>query len=183
MYRMAIITMLAPPALAARLDLNRCTKMALIHDMAELLVGDITPVDGIPKDEKNRRELTTMDYLCTNLLGNVGGGQAGTDIRAIWQEYEDAKTPESIFVHDVDKIELLLQMVEYEKSREGPPDLYEFAYVAKKVETPEVKEWADRLIKEQTEHWQKIGKAHGSVATLEEKRPDHKEALDQYYSH
>ncbi len=46
MYRMSLITMLAPPSLAARLDLPRCMKMCLVHDMAESLVGDITAVDG-----------------------------------------------------------------------------------------------------------------------------------------
>ena len=47
MYRMGIITMLCPP----EVDMNRdrCVKMALIHDMAEALVGDITPTDGIAK--------------------------------------------------------------------------------------------------------------------------------------
>ena len=64
MYRMSIITMLAPPSLRAR-DLNvpRCTQMAIVHDMAESLVGDITPQDGIPKPEKSRREETTMEFL------------------------------------------------------------------------------------------------------------------------
>jgi hypothetical protein len=39
--------MLAPKE--AGLDSGRCVKMALVHDMAEALVGDITPVDGVDK--------------------------------------------------------------------------------------------------------------------------------------
>lgn len=116
MYRMAMITMLAPPSLAQRLDLNKCTRMALIHDVAESLVGDITPVDNVSKSEKNRRESTSMDYICSTLLGRVDGGTQGDEIRRIWQEYEDSESAESLFVHDVDKIELILQMVEYEKT-------------------------------------------------------------------
>ena len=30
--------------------------MALVHDMAECIVGDITPGDNVPKDEKHKRE-------------------------------------------------------------------------------------------------------------------------------
>lgn len=30
--------------------------MALVHDMAESIVGDIAPADNIPKSEKLRRE-------------------------------------------------------------------------------------------------------------------------------
>ena len=36
--------------------------MALVHDLAESKIGDITPLDGISKEEKYRREKvnTTM---------------------------------------------------------------------------------------------------------------------------
>ena len=83
MYRMFLITMFAPPTLASRIDIHRCTKMALIHDMAEALVGDITPVDGVAKTEKNRRESTTMDYFVNSLLGRVNGGMTSNEIKAI----------------------------------------------------------------------------------------------------
>ena len=99
MHRMSIITLLCPPSLSAKLDIPRCTKMALIHDMAESLVGDITPVDGVTKAEKSRRESETMDYLCQSLLGRVNGGKQGEEIRRVWQEYEDGVTMESQFVH------------------------------------------------------------------------------------
>jgi len=158
MYRMSLMTMLAPPSLASRLDMAKCMRMALIHDMAESLVGDITPVDGVPKVEKSRREASTMDYITKGLLGNVDGGNVGADIRAIWQEYEDSKTLESHFVHDIDKMELLLQMVEYEKRGEGKLDLGEFAYVKTRIMLKEVQAWADDLIKEREAFWN--GHAH-----------------------
>ena len=63
-----MICMFPPKSLAERLDIPRCSKMALIHDMAEALVGDITPVDGIAKPEKSRRETTTMKYFTNGLL-------------------------------------------------------------------------------------------------------------------
>jgi hypothetical protein len=52
MYRMSLMTMAAPPSLASRLDLCKCMKMCLIHDMPESLVGDLTPADGVPKTER-----------------------------------------------------------------------------------------------------------------------------------
>ena len=154
MYRMSLITMFAPASLAAKINIPHCTKMALIHDMAEALVGDITPVDGVAKHEKNRRESTTMDYLTKSLLGRVNGGLTAEGIRAIWQEYEDSETLESKFVHDVDKIELLLQMVEYERAHKHQKlDLGEFSWVACKIVLPEVKEWSDDILRERKEFW------------------------------
>jgi putative hydrolase of HD superfamily len=158
MYRMSILTMLAPPELSSKLNIPHCTKMALVHDMAEALVGDITPVDGVPKAEKSRRESETMEYLCKDLLGNVGGGLSGEEIKKVWQEYEDSETMESKFVHDIDKVELLLQMMEYERASEGRTDLGEFSWVAQRIYLPECKAWCDDLLRERAQFWSNIGK-------------------------
>ncbi|KAJ5333885.1 uncharacterized protein N7506_007668 [Penicillium brevicompactum] len=148
MYRMSIMTMMAPPSLSSKLDIPRCTKMALIHDMAEALVGDITPVDlHITKAEKARREASVMDYITETLLGKVpGGAMSGADIKSVFQEYEDDVTPEAHFVHDIDKMELLLQMVEYERSNKV--DLTEFTHVASRIRLPEIQAWAAEVIAE-----------------------------------
>lgn len=169
MYRMSIMTMLAPPSLASRLNVPHCTKMALIHDMAESLVGDITPVDGVSKPEKHRRESETMDYLCNNLLGNFGGGLSGDEIRTVWQEYEDSVTLESKFVHDIDKMELILQMVEYERANNGQVDLGEFLWVSTRITLPEVQAWSDQVLKERATFWATLGKMPHWPAGLYEK--------------
>ncbi|KJZ77842.1 hypothetical protein HIM_03019 [Hirsutella minnesotensis 3608] len=182
MYRMSIVAMLAPPSLAPRLDMAKCVKMCLVHDMAELLVGDITPVDGVPKPEKNRREGETMDYLTGDLLGGVDGGAAGAEIRAVWQEYEDSKTLDSHFVHDVDKMELLLQMVEYEKRGRGALDLGEFAYVAGAMVLPETRAWAQELLREREQFWGGAEHVHGEKG-VEGGMSEEKSAMqDAYYN-
>ncbi|KAI9722470.1 MAG: hypothetical protein M1828_004717 [Chrysothrix sp. TS-e1954] len=159
MYRMSIITMAAPTTLSSRLDVPRCSKMALIHDVAEALVGDITPTDPISKQEKNHREATTMDFICTDLLGKVDGGLQGQEMRAVWQEYEDGQTLNSKFVHDVDKIELLLQMVEYERSHKCLIDLSEFVRVAQGIVLDEVRVWCNQVLGEREALWRGLGKS------------------------
>lgn len=179
MYRMSLITMFAPESLSSKLNIPHCTKMALVHDMAEALVGDITPVDGVPKSEKNRREATTMVYFTKTLLGRVNGGLTGQQIMDIWQEYEDSVTLESKFVHDVDKIELILQMMEYERSEQPKLDLGEFSWVATKIVLPEVQAWADEILKEREEFW--AGKKH--IVYTEVEKPNEKKVAqaDEYY--
>lgn len=148
MYRMSIMTMFAPPELASKLNIPHCTKMALIHDMAESLVGDITPVDkDVTKSEKARREADVMDYITETLLGKIpGGALSAQEIKRVFQEYEDNVTLEAQFVHDIDKMELLLQMVEYERAHEV--DLSEFEHVANRVQLPEIKVWAQQVVAE-----------------------------------
>ena len=178
MYRMALITLLCPASLSSKLDLARCTRMALVHDMAEALVGDITPMDNVVKSEKSRREAETMDYICDGLLGKVGGGLQAEEIKAVWWEYEKDETLEAHFVHDVDKMELLLQMVEYERGAEGRLDLGEFSRVAERVKLPEVKEWAADVLRERNEFWKAKGVTPSYAGDVEGEK---KESQDQYY--
>nr|XP_054110387.1 5'-deoxynucleotidase HDDC2 isoform X4 [Callithrix jacchus] len=64
MYRMAIMAMVIKDD---RLNKDRCVRLALVHDMAECIVGDIAPADNIPKEEKHRREEEAMKQI-TQLL-------------------------------------------------------------------------------------------------------------------
>ncbi|KAG6290508.1 hypothetical protein E4U46_001778 [Claviceps purpurea] len=182
MYRMSIISMFAPPSLAPRLNLPKCMKMCLIHDMAELLVGDITPVDGVPKPEKSRRESLTMDFLTKSLFGNKHDAAVGQEIRDIWDEYEESKTLDSHYVHDIDKMELLLQMTEYERRAEGALDLNEFAYVKRMMTLPETRAWADELLRDRDAFW--ADKKQGSVDGEKdaEKEKEKMKLQDEYYA-
>lgn len=46
----------------------RLIKMALVHDLAECLVGDITPFCGVSREEKHKREVVSghsAPYHCS----------------------------------------------------------------------------------------------------------------------
>ncbi|EPS39042.1 hypothetical protein H072_7181 [Dactylellina haptotyla CBS 200.50] len=140
MYRMSVITMLCPDPSIKK---DKCVKMAIVHDMAESLVGDITPLDGVPKPEKHRRELETMEYLTQKLLAPISELIAN-EFMDLWNEYETGQSPEAIFVKDVDRYELILQTMEYEKTHKL--DLSEFLHVAEGVKTPFMKEWVTEAV-------------------------------------
>ena len=46
-------------------------KMTLIHDLAECIVGDITPHDNVTPEDKHEREDKAMESIC-KLLGDKG---------------------------------------------------------------------------------------------------------------
>lgn len=68
MYRMAILSFLLPENTGLRRD--HCIKLSLVHDLAESLVGDITPLCGVSKAEKHRREEDAMLRLRSLLLAH-----------------------------------------------------------------------------------------------------------------
>lgn len=91
------------------LDFGRCTKMAIVHDLAEVYVGDITPYDGISEEEKAKNEESAMVRIAEEI--NF------PDIVRWFREYEDGETPEARFVKNIDKLESAVQAVYYQKHR------------------------------------------------------------------
>ncbi|KNE54275.1 hypothetical protein AMAG_00265 [Allomyces macrogynus ATCC 38327] len=128
------------------LDRTRCIKMAIVHDIAESIAGDITPNCGVSKEEKFRLELEGINKLCSLLAPT---SLAKTEIRALWHEYEDAATPEALFVKDLDKFEMIVQAFEYEKANPKLGPLNDFFKSTKGVfRHPQVRGWVDQLYRD-----------------------------------
>ncbi|KAL8493136.1 hypothetical protein ACS0TY_024374 [Phlomoides rotata] len=135
MYRMGLMALIASDI--PGVNRERCMKMAIVHDIAEAIVGDITPSDGIPKEEKSRREREALKKMCELL----GGGDRAKEINELWMEYEENSSMEAKVVKDFDKVEMILQALEYEK--EQGKDLEEFfESTAGKFQTDVGKAWA-----------------------------------------
>ncbi|XP_039916126.1 5'-deoxynucleotidase HDDC2 [Hirundo rustica] len=118
MYRMAMMALVTEDK---NLNKDRCLRLALVHDMAECIVGDIAPADNIPKEEKHRREKTAMQQL-TQLLSE----DLRKEIYELWEEYENQSTAEAKFVKQLDQCEMILQAFEYEELENTPGRLQDF---------------------------------------------------------
>ncbi|SNX81738.1 uncharacterized protein MEPE_00443 [Melanopsichium pennsylvanicum] len=153
MYRMAILSILCPEE--RDVDLGKCVQLAVVHDLAEAEVGDLTPLDGVDKKEKMRREKEAIQYFVHDLLGSSA---AGLRIEALWEEYEARETKESKLVKDLDRFELGLQAVEYER-RYGIDDLQGFwEGSVPHISHPRIRRWAQELVQERAELWKTRGK-------------------------
>lgn len=167
MYRMAVLSMLLP---SKGLDIGKCVQLCLVHDIAEALVGDLTPLDGVDKAEKLRREKEALLHLVHDLLGS---SPAALRLEQLWMEYEERQTAESKVVKDLDRFELGLQAVEYER-RFNITDLQPFfmgslglirhvsagnhgdTFVRSAYSSPvqpRIRRWARQLAKEREQLW------------------------------
>ncbi|KAK3020688.1 hypothetical protein RJ639_045594 [Escallonia herrerae] len=100
MYRMGLMALISSDLPGVNRDKLGCIKMAIVHDIAEAIVGDITPDDGIPKLEKSRQEKEALDHMC-KLLGE---GPRAKEIHELWMEYEENSSMEAKVVKDFDKV-------------------------------------------------------------------------------
>nr|CAB3252150.1 HD domain-containing protein 2-like [Phallusia mammillata] len=142
MYRMAIMAMTCLDS-TSEIKMDHCIKLCLVHDMAECIVGDITPSDNITKEEKQRLEKDAMDHL-----GSLLPKETSSSVKELFEEYEAQETREAMFVKDLDRFEMILQAFEYETERDDPGFLQEFFdSVEGKIRSPSIRKLAESLIK------------------------------------
>ncbi|CCE82306.1 Piso0_002026 [Millerozyma farinosa CBS 7064] len=145
MYRMSIISMLIPNK---SINIDKCVKIAVIHDIAEALVGDITPFDGVTKEEKHRREFITIEYL-SSLIKHYNPDFA-REMVDLWLDYEEIRCIEARYVKDVDKYEMIQQAWDYEQEIGLKHNLDQFYLARSAIKTKEIGELCDEVIRQRT---------------------------------
>ena len=138
-FGVAILAMMLAPD-----DLNkqRCMELALVHDLAEIYVGDYTPHDNISKNDKEKKEKEGALRLSKELNW--------PNLIDLVTEYNDKKTPEARFVCLFDKLETLMTAKYYDDNKRAPNALLnEFSAHAKKYakqfEACEIKDIIDNF--------------------------------------
>jgi len=124
-FSVALLAFLAP-APEFPVDRTRAVLLALLHELGEVYAGDITPVDGVSKEEKARRERESVARV-------LEGHPDAAYLRSLWEEFEGGESPEARFVRQLDRLEMGLQAETYRA--EGKPRMEEFRESADRAVT------------------------------------------------
>jgi putative hydrolase of HD superfamily len=144
-HRCALAALLAAPHAGA--DAARACMVALAHDLAECVCGDITPDDPRGKAEKQRLEEAAM----ATLGGALRPHAMGEFVPALWREYEGgagaSASPEAALAKDVDKFEMALQALEYERAQPALDLSPFYDSVRGRIRGAEVQAWFDEVLR------------------------------------
>lgn len=102
-WHMAVMVMLLSEYSNEEIDVLHTISLALIHDLVEIYAGDTYAYDTAGNEDKRERELAAADKLFALLPDDQRD-----NLRSLWDEYEEAETPESKFANTLDKIQPLM---------------------------------------------------------------------------
>ncbi|MFH1358720.1 MAG: HD domain-containing protein [archaeon] len=148
-WRLAFMTFIIADELNLNIDTYKAVKIAIVHDLAEALTGDIDATliarGDVTKEEKEKMEFEAMNKLINMLPKNIGD-----EVYLLWEEYENASSKEALFIKALDKIECISHIIENKWTKINHDhykiDVYKFitGYADKQVKAfPELKEVLD----------------------------------------
>ncbi len=151
-----------------KLNVERLLKMALIHDLCEVYAGDTTPYDSLlPKDEKEleevlkrlprfskkkKKKLAEQKYqkeeeALRRLISELPP-ELKKEIKNLWTDYEKGLTPEGRFFNQADRLENLLQAMEYWKEQKRGPQKPWWEWARESFDDPILLEFVNEINKE-----------------------------------
>jgi len=123
-FRTALLAMLLGDS--RNLDTEKMIKMALIHDIGESIVGDITPSNVEKLKDKKIVENAAIIRIFNNLSTKVR-----EDYLKLWNELRSGTSIEARLVSEADKLEMAIQASDYEEDGFSKIALFDFKLYAK----------------------------------------------------
>ncbi|MGC4123224.1 MAG: HD domain-containing protein [Myxococcales bacterium] len=118
------------------IDLAKALAYATLHDLAEVRVGDLTPVDPVSREEKSRREHEAISEM-TRALGRP-------QLAALWDAFENGADPEARLVRELDKLDMAIQALAHHEA--GRPGMREFfASADRAITDPALRPWMEAI--------------------------------------
>jgi putative hydrolase of HD superfamily len=106
-WRLCLMAMVFEPEFAAMdepIDFARLLKLCVLHDLGEAIHGDVPATEAHADPDKSARERADLQTLLAPL-----DDERRAHFLALWDEYEQAASPEARLVKGLDKLETIIQ--------------------------------------------------------------------------
>lgn len=114
-FDLIVIIKMLKPYLPAYINTEKMIDYAIIHDLTEVITGDITTFEGITKEEKKRVEKIAREYLIIEYQNML-------NINTLLDDFEDSKDLEAKILHMIDKIHSSIEFLKYDNEKKVDMD-------------------------------------------------------------
>ena len=103
-WHLALYALVLADQAAPGVDINRVIRMLLIHDLVEIDVGDV-PIHSANGQAHGSSEIQAAEARAAYRIFGLLPKDLGDDLRALWEEFEAAQTPDSVFAKSLDRVQ------------------------------------------------------------------------------
>ena len=106
-WHLALYAMVLADQAAPDVDINRVIKMLLVHDLVEIDVGDVPIHSANGAAHASAETVAAESRAATRIFGLLPPDQRD-HLRALWDEFETALSPDAIFAKSLDRVQPVL---------------------------------------------------------------------------
>ena len=103
-WHLALYALVLADQAAPGVDINRVIRMLLIHDLVEIDVGDV-PIHSANGQAHGSAETLAAEARAAERIFGLLPKDLGDDLRALWEEFEAAQTPDAVFAKSLDRVQ------------------------------------------------------------------------------
>lgn len=116
-WRLCLMALVFAPRFPG-IDVGKLLRICIVHDLGEAIGGDISAKLQVNMPNKAEQERRDLLQLCEPLPAHTRD-----EIVALWDEYEQAASPEARIAKGLDKLETILQ-----HNQGAMPDDFDFRF-------------------------------------------------------
>lgn len=102
-WHISVMAMVLGEYCNEKIDICKVIKMLLTHDLVEIFAGDTFCYDKVGNEDKKERE----ELAAEKIFGMLDEDK-GKELRGLWDEFEEMKTPEALFAASMDRLQPML---------------------------------------------------------------------------
>ncbi len=109
-YGTCILAIAIDSEFEVKIDLNKVLRMLVLHELEEVIIGDITPYDHVNKKEKAQMRKAAISKVLDSLVKKE-------EYEELLDEFNRHETNESKFAYECDKLEACLEAKLYDDGK------------------------------------------------------------------
>jgi len=103
-WHLALYALVLADQAAPGVRVDRVIRMLLIHDLVEIDVGDV-PIHSANGSAHASTETLAAEARAADRIFGLLSSDLRDDLRALWEEFEAAQTPDAVFAKSLDRVQ------------------------------------------------------------------------------
>ncbi|CAM5409902.1 hypothetical protein FALB51S_02329 [Frigidibacter albus] len=128
-WHLALYAMVLADQAGPGVSIDRVVRMLVLHDLVEIDVGDV-PIHSANGAAHGSAETQAAEAAAADRIFGLLPPDIGADLRALWEEFEAAETPDAVFAKALDRVQPVMHNIE-----SGGGTWIEYSVTAEQLET------------------------------------------------
>lgn len=105
-WHIALYALVLADHAAPGVNIDRVIRMLILHDLVEIDAGD-TPIHA----DDDPAAMALIEARAADRIFGLLPADIGAELRAIWEEFEAAETPDAIFAKSLDRVQPVMHNI------------------------------------------------------------------------